>query len=227
MPLQESLERRDRAYTPLSFELRSVSVITGPNMGGKSAALQMCGFIAACAAWGVPVPAASAEVGLFAAIIRLASGGEDPDRDALLSSFGSEVVALRAVLESPLQTTLVLVDEFARTTNPLEARALSVALAQVLQQRGASALFASHLDGLAEAAGVRHFAVAGLRALPGATPTLDLAEALAAIGAAMDYRIVRVDAGGHVPTDAIALAGLLGLGDAFIAAARAALLKDH
>ena len=226
LPLQESLERRGRAYTPLSFALRGVAVITGPNMGGKSAALQTCGFIAVCAAWGVPVPAAGARVGLFSSIVRLAGGAEDPQHDVLLSAFGREVAALRQMLAADAGRTLVLVDEFARTTNPREARALSVALAKILTQRGATALLASHLDGLAQAAGVAHFAVAGLRSLPDDSPTLDLAQALALIGDAMDYRIVRVGAESPVPADAIALAALLGLGEDFIGAARAALSRD-
>lgn len=223
VPLAESLARRGRAYTPISLELQGVATITGPNMGGKTAALATCAFVAACAAWGVPVPAARARVSLFHKIAWLSGGSEDPDRDALLSSFGREVVALRVLLALDVERTLVLVDEFARTTNPSEAHALSVALVRTLAQRGALALLATHLGGLARDAGAPHFAVAGLRSVPAAPSTPDLAAALEAIGGAMDYRIVRVGDEGHVPSDAIALAGLLGLGDAFIAEARAAL----
>ncbi|HTD37877.1 MAG TPA: hypothetical protein VK669_10215, partial [Candidatus Limnocylindrales bacterium] len=107
--------------------------------------------------------------------------------------------------------TLVLVDEFARTTGPREGRALLIALVEALRGCGALALVATHFDAVAEAAGVIHLRVAGLRAE--ALDTIrasDLDAALEAIGAAMDYRIVAAD-GAATASDAVALARLLGL----------------
>jgi hypothetical protein len=67
-PLVERLAERGRRYVPISLELDGIGVVTGPNMGGKTAALRTLGFLAACAVLGVPVPARSARLPLFAEI---------------------------------------------------------------------------------------------------------------------------------------------------------------
>jgi DNA mismatch repair ATPase MutS len=142
----------------------------------------------------------------------------------LLSAFGREVVMMRDALRRGVAGVLVLVDEFARTTTPHEGRALLVALARRLRAGGATALLATHLADIARAAGVEHFAVAGLRdpgALPAAAGSLD--EALDALAAAMDYHLERVHEAATPKADALALAALLGLDPGLIAEARAVL----
>jgi len=218
-PLAEALAARGRHYTPLSLDLRGVAVLTGPNMGGKSAALATAGFLCACAALGLPPPARVASLSLFQQIVWI--GGEGPeDRARLLSSYAAEVVRARETLAAASPRTLVLVDEFARTTGPREGRALLVAFVEALRAHGAFALIATHFDGVADAARVPHLRIAGLRgALHGAIGAGDVDAALDAINAAMDYRVVAAG-GGSDASDALALARLLGLDETLIARAR-------
>jgi hypothetical protein len=220
-PLAEALVARGRAYVPISLELDGVAVVTGPNMGGKTAALRTLGFAAACATLGVPVPATFARVPLVDEIAWLGIGAAAPDAEdaPLLSAFGAEVVALRAFLEQPARRALVLADEFARTTSPSEGRALLVALLETLRARGALGLAATHLAGVAAAANVAHFAIGRLSALPPTDTPLPLAPALERIAAAMDYALVRVDEADAGESGAIALAGALGLDAALVARA--------
>ncbi len=218
-PLADALAGTGRHYTPLSLDLRGVAVLTGPNMGGKSAALATTAFLCACAALGVPPPARAAWLPLLESIVWI--GGEGPaDRARLLSSYAAEVVHARDTLATASARTLVLVDEFARTTGPREGRALLVAFLEALRERGSFVLVATHFDGVASAAGLPHLRIAGL--LDGALEALDsndLDSALDAINAAMDYRVVPArDTGGA--SDALALARLLGLDGALIARAR-------
>ena len=224
-PLAEALAQRGRRYAPLSFAWDGVAVLTGPNMGGKTAAMQTAGFIALCAARGLPVPARAARVALVARIAWIGADDRD-DRAGLLSAFGGEVVRARGLLAAH-ESTLALVDEFARTTSPGEGRALLVALVQTLATRGTRALVATHFDGIARDTKTAHLAIAGLRhALPtGAAHDLDAA--LAALGEAMDYRVIAVGPQDEPHADAIALAELLGLDPALIAAARAALRRQR
>jgi hypothetical protein len=226
LPLAETLAASGRAYAPISLRLEGAAVLTGPNMGGKTAALRTCGFVAACVVLGLPVPASAASVPLFDEIawVGLARGEhqEAAGERQLLSSFGAEVVVLRDLLERRSERALVLVDEFARTTTPREGRALLVALLQVLRARGALALAATHLHGVAREAGVAHFAIVGLHALPPLSkPPLALAAALSLIGSAMDYRLRRGDEDEIDRADALALAELLGLDPDLIRRARA------
>ncbi len=235
LPLAEALAEDGRSYEPISLELDGAGVLTGPNMGGKTAALRTCGFLAACVAFGVPVPARAARLPLFDDVtwigIAAPEAGAQPAADSLggrearlLSAFGAEVLALRGFLERNARRPLLLADEFARTTSPHEGRALLIALLERLRERGACALAATHLHGVAAAAGVTHYAIVGLKEVPSRDGApLDLHAALERIGRAMDYRIVRVDGDAPPRADALALADVLGLDPELIARARAAL----
>jgi DNA mismatch repair protein MutS2 len=217
-PLAETLAAEGRAYTPLSLELRAAAVLTGPNMGGKSAALALCGFVVACIAAGLPPPARAVRLPPLQRVVWI--GGGDADRARLLSAFATEVIRARDTLAGGPEPALVLVDEYARTTGPREGRALSIALVEALAQRPATvALIATHFDGVAEAAGVPHLRVAGAAsAVLGVIGAGELHDALDAIGAAMDYRIVAAHEAAAA-SDAIALARILGLPAALIARA--------
>ncbi|MEO7039047.1 MAG: hypothetical protein ABI186_03345 [Candidatus Elarobacter sp.] len=209
-PLADALAARGRRYTALSLDLRGAAVLTGPNMGGKSAALATTAFLCLCAALGAPPPAASASLPLLDALVWI--GGEGPgERARLLSAYAAEVVRARATLAAASPRMLVLVDEFARTTGPREGRALLVAFVEALRARDVFALVATHFDGVAAAAHVPHLRIAGLhdRAL-GPLDRDDLDAALDAINAAMDYRVVAA-AGSDGASDALELARLLGL----------------
>jgi DNA mismatch repair protein MutS2 len=224
LPLAGELESEGRRFTPIDVELHDVAVLTGPNMGGKSVCLRTCGFGVLCAAFGLPVPAERAETALFDEIAWLGIGAGDGVSGGLLSSFAQEVVRLRDVLARPAAKTFVLVDEFARTTTPQEGKALLIALIEALRERGACGMVATHLGGVASAAGVRHFAVRGLRGIPERPAAADLSEALASLARSMDYTIAEVGAGqAEARADAIALAALLGLDGGLIEAAYRAL----
>jgi DNA mismatch repair protein MutS2 len=212
LPLQYELETQGRRYEPISLELSDAAVLTGPNMGGKSVALRTCGFIALLAAFGIPVPAKSAECSIFDEIAWLGIGAQE-ELGGLLSSFAREVVRLNELLARPATNALLLIDEFARTTTPHEGKALLVALIRALRRRGRLPFIATHLAGIAADAGTRHFAVRGLRDVPKAAPAGDLQAALASLADSMDYAVVEVGDGGAAQADAVALAHLLGLDD--------------
>ena len=218
-PLADALAARGRRYTPLALELRGVAVLTGPNMGGKSAALATAAFLCACVALGVPPPAAAASLPLLDTIAWI--GGDGPaERARLLSSYAAEVVRAQEVLATASARALVLVDEFARTTGPREGRALLIAFVEALREQRALAIVATHFDGVPDRAGVPHLRIAGVRR--GALAAIradDLDAALDAINAAMDYRIVDAGEADGV-SDAVALAGLLGLDGAVVERAR-------
>ena len=223
LPLEAELRREGRAFTPIDLKLDDVAVLTGPNMGGKTAALRTCGFVALCAAFGLPVPARDATVGLFADIAWLGVGSDTEREATLLSSFAREVVRLRDVLSRGAGPRLVLIDEFARTTTPREGKALLVAVIERLRALGSCGLVATHLGGIAEAAQARHFAVRGLRGIPKSPPSEDLGQALEMLAASMDYTLEEVSGDRVREADAIALASLLGIDAQVIDAAYDAL----
>lgn len=224
LPLAQALEREGRRYEAISIDLDGAIVLTGPNMGGKSAALRTCAFVAVLASLGIPVPAQSARTELFGAVAWLGIGAHE-EAGGLLSSFAREVVRLETVLADAPARMLLLLDEFARTTTPHEGRALLTGVIRVLQRRGHCALAATHLAGIAGATGARHFAVRGLRGVPQEPAGADLSAALTSLADAMDYSVVEVRGGAEPPGDAIALARLLGLDADIVAEAAKALEK--
>jgi DNA mismatch repair protein MutS2 len=222
LPLEAELAVAGRRFVPLDLELRDAAVLTGPNMGGKSVCLQTCGFVALCAAFGLPVPAACARTALFDQIAWLGVGRE-AQAGGLLSSFAREVLELKEILSRDAARLLMLVDEFARTTTPHEGRALLIALLARLRERRVCGMLATHLAGIAGVAGVRHFAVRGLRGIPKHPPTTDVEQALTALAESMDYTIAEVSGDDAPRADAIALTALLGVDRAFVDAAYRAL----
>lgn len=223
-PLEAELAAQARAFAPVDLRLEGVAVLTGPNMGGKSVALRTSGFIAMCAAYGLPVPAQAARVPLFSEIAWLGIGADQDDEPGgLLSSFAREVIRLRDMLAHRSAKRLVLLDEFARTTTPYEGKALLIAVIERLQNERACGLAATHLGGVAAAAHVRHYAVRGLRGIPQRPATTDLSVALETLAASMDYTLEEVTGERPREADAIALASLLGIDDGVIAAAHRAL----
>ncbi|MFN2450149.1 MAG: hypothetical protein ABR508_10265 [Candidatus Baltobacteraceae bacterium] len=219
LPLQAELIAQGRSYEPISVDVSEPAVITGPNMGGKSAALRTCGFIALLAAFGIPVPARAARCALFDDIAWLGAASAESSETRLLSSFASEIVRLNELLARPRVRPLLLVDEFARTTTPHEGSALLISLLRTLRARGRLAFAATHLAQVASHAQVPHYAVRGLRELP-ASPANDLASALDALALAMDYSVFEVRGGDEAKSDAIALAQLLGLDEEIVAGAK-------
>lgn len=218
LPLKAELEAAGRSYEAISLDIADIAVLTGPNMGGKSVALRTCGFIALLAVFGIPVPAKRASSALFDDIAWLGIGAAE-EAGGLLSSFAREVVRLNEILARGAQRGLLLVDEFARTTTPHEGKALLVALVRSLRRRGRLAFIATHLAGIAQLSGTRHFAVRGLRELPKAPVKADLQASLAALAESMDYAVVEVRGNGARQADALALAALLGLDEEVVAEA--------
>jgi DNA mismatch repair protein MutS2 len=219
LPLKAELEAQGSAYERISIELNDAAVLTGPNMGGKTAALHTCGFIAMLAAFGLPVPAKRATCALFDDIAWLGIGAQE-EPGGLLSSFAREVIRLKELLARPACAMIVLVDEFARTTTPQEAKALLVAMVRGLRRRERLVFIATHLPGIAHDAKVRHFAVRGLRDVPKAPSSADLSAALAALADSMDYAVVEVGDESDGQADALALAHLLGLDEDIVVEAK-------
>ena len=221
LPLEARLAEGGLKYTPLTAVFnRRVNVIYGSNMGGKTVALKTLAFTQLLAQSGFFTPAAAFETCLFdgAAFI----GGGEMETAGGLSGFGLEMndfVAAHGRLKDG--SLLLIMDEFARTTNSEEAAAL---LSAILEDLGgkttAVAFLATHFSGLkagrtAASFKMRGFDTAAFNDYFSGRAACGLDEKLKMINKFMRYELLQ-GGEGEEARDAIKIAGILGVAKAII-----------
>ena len=196
-------------WMPVDVEFHEkVALLTGPNMGGKSAAQKTWLLLQACHQMGYPVSAQAYVAPLFDALRYV--GGDAQSMKSGLSSFGAEMVMVKEALE--IIDGFLCFDEIGRHTNPAEGEAIIAALLEELsQKRTGQFVLATHFS-LPVKAGVQYLRVAGLQEddLPDEEEYGSQESAIARLNAAMDYRIVDME-NGEVPRQGLKIAKWLGV----------------
>ncbi|PTA67983.1 endonuclease MutS2 [Deinococcus arcticus] len=121
-------------------------LITGPNMGGKTATIKTLGLAVLMHQCGMYVAAASARLPVVRDV--LVDIGDEQSIEASLSTFASHLKHLRYVLRHAAPDTLVLVDELGSGTDPNEGAALAQAMIECLLSQDARGVITSHLSPL-------------------------------------------------------------------------------
>ncbi|MAQ14486.1 MAG: endonuclease MutS2 [Sandaracinus sp.] len=118
-------------------------VLSGPNAGGKTVALKVLGLAALATRAGLPFPAAPGSVcGFFDPV--LTDVGDDQSLQQNLSTFSAHVTNLKRVLDGAGPRAMVLLDELAGGTDPVEGAALAGAVLNALLERGAAVATTTH-----------------------------------------------------------------------------------
>ena len=223
IPCQENCQRLEARYVPLDLTLdKPHAVLFGSNMGGKTITLKTLAFLQLCVQHGLYVPAQEFRTPLFAHLHYIGEGRCDTPQQGL-SGFGFEMSQFCAAYRDRELPTLVLFDEFARTTNSREAEALiSAILADLGQFPQVRTLFSSHFHNIARLPQVAFFKMRGLKsqelaALPAAS--LSPEDRLRQLNSLLDYR-VQPDPETLQSSDALAIAALLGVPSAIVKEAR-------
>lgn len=121
-------------------------LLTGPNMGGKTALLKTLGLAVLMAQSGLYVAARSAQLSFPDQVF--VDIGDEQSLEASLSTFAAHLLRLKEVLAEATPQSLVLVDELGSGTDPEEGAALSQAFLEALLERGARGLITTHLSPL-------------------------------------------------------------------------------
>ncbi|MBJ3777244.1 DNA mismatch repair protein MutS [Acuticoccus sp. 2012] len=133
----------DCDLTPAEGDAKArATILTGPNMGGKSTYLRQNALIAILAQAGAYVPAARARIGV---VDRLFSRiGASDDLAAGRSTFMVEMVELAAILNQAGPGALVILDEIGRGTATFDGLSIAWAALERLNEIGCRTLFATH-----------------------------------------------------------------------------------
>ena len=212
--IQDLLTAKGRTFVPVSNELdRGATVITGANMGGKSVALKTLALEVLLCHAGFAVPARSAKIPMFHCINMLFDDLQSIRSG--LSGFGSEIVQFeKALAEAEQGYSLLLLDEFARGTNPDEGAVIVKAVTKYLNGIDAISVLSTHYDNVAEAAS-RHYQIIGLKDVDPAEIAkeigLDTEDGVAAIARHMNYGLYRVEGRADCPKDALNICRMLSL----------------
>ncbi|MCL6563242.1 MAG: DNA mismatch repair protein MutS [Firmicutes bacterium] len=126
-----------------------VTIITGPNMGGKSTFMRAVAQIAILAQIGMAVPCEEAELPCFDGIYTRMGADDDLVRGQ--STFMVEMEEVAAILRQAGPRSLVLLDELGRGTATYDGMAIAWAVVEHLAARdGPTTLFATHYHELTE-----------------------------------------------------------------------------
>ena len=125
-------------------EGKSGLVITGPNTGGKTAALKTLGLLCLMAQSGMLIPAQEeSRVPLFCGIF--ADIGDAQSLEQSLSTFSAHVRNVAEILDDITAPALVLFDEPGGGTDPIEGGALACGLLKHLKALGVHVAASTHL----------------------------------------------------------------------------------
>ncbi len=131
--------------THMGTDDHRVSIITGPNMAGKSTYMRQVALIVLMAQIGSFVPATSARIGLTDRVFTRI--GASDDLASGQSTFMVEMSEVAAILKKATRSSLLILDEIGRGTSTYDGMSIARAVLEYAanpRRLGARTLFATH-----------------------------------------------------------------------------------
>lgn len=157
-PVVEKMMRDDLFVandTYLDSGKNRISIITGPNMAGKSTYMRQTALITLMAQIGSFVPAAQANIGICDRIFTRV--GASDDLASGQSTFMVEMTEVANILRNATKNSLLILDEIGRGTSTFDGLSIAWAVVEHISNTrllGAKTLFATHYHELTELEGI-------------------------------------------------------------------------
>lgn len=205
-------EQAGLRYQPIDIALADgVTFITGANMAGKTVLLKSVGVAQLMFQYGFHVPAEACMLNPVDDVV-FCIGDEQNEMNGL-SSFAAEITRISQVLtRSSNERLLILIDEPARTTNPIEGKALVQSISAILQSRNSISMITTHYSQLGMEC--RRLRVKGF-----VEAMVDVPLSAQNINKFIDYSLVP-DQSDEVPQEALRIAEMLECNPEMVSLAR-------